>query len=162
MYSRRIWPRYRRQDPSRNTAQDDKLRVRLLRVSRRLQGRAELQAARRCDASRLCRITGADDAADSSTNDRRDVLVSLVAEVGRSYIELRGAQRQLVITNDNVKSQKDTLELTEQRFKAGLTSELDVARQRAQVDSTESQIPQLQTGHLFFRSIVYIFNHRVG
>src|SRR5207248_10345145 len=72
-------------------------------------------------------------------------VVSLMAEVAHSYVELRGAQRQLLITQENVKSQRDTLDLTEQRFKAGLTSELDVARQRAQVETTTSEIPTLQT-----------------
>jgi NodT family efflux transporter outer membrane factor (OMF) lipoprotein len=76
---------------------------------------------------------------------RRDTLVTLLAEVARNYIELRGAQRQLFITQQNLKSQTDTLDLTEQRFQAGLTSELDVARQRAQVESTASQMPSLQT-----------------
>jgi NodT family efflux transporter outer membrane factor (OMF) lipoprotein len=73
------------------------------------------------------------------------VLLSLLAEVARNYIELRGFQRQVAIARDNVKSQQDTLELTRAKFNAGLTSDLDVARAEAQVESTTSQIPALQS-----------------
>ena len=56
--------------------------------------------------------------------DRRDVLVSLLAEVARNYVGLRGAQRQLVITRDNVQAQQVALDLTRARFKAGVSSQL--------------------------------------
>jgi NodT family efflux transporter outer membrane factor (OMF) lipoprotein len=89
-------------------------------------------------------VEAADADIQVTVEDRRGTLVSLMAEVGRNYVELRGAQRQLAITRQNVKSQRETLDLTEQRFYAGITSEVDVVRQRAQVESTASQIPQLE------------------
>jgi NodT family efflux transporter outer membrane factor (OMF) lipoprotein len=80
----------------------------------------------------------------SAIENRRDVLVTLLGDVARNYVELRGAQRQLAITNDNLRAQQETLELTRQRFRAGLTSELDVVRAQAQVESTASQVPTLE------------------
>ncbi|MBI1853255.1 MAG: efflux transporter outer membrane subunit [Planctomycetes bacterium] len=77
--------------------------------------------------------------------DRRDVLVSVLAEVARNYVELRGAQRELAITRENVRAQSDTLDLTRSRFDAGLATDLDVARARAQVATTTSQIPTFET-----------------
>lgn len=77
--------------------------------------------------------------------DRQDVLLSLLAEVARNYIELRGFQRQVAIAEYNLKAQQETLELTRAKFDAGLTSDLDVARAEAQVESTTSQIPALQS-----------------
>jgi outer membrane protein, multidrug efflux system len=75
---------------------------------------------------------------------RRDALVTLLGDVARNYVQVRGLQRQLEVANDNVRSQRDTLELTQSRFKAGLATDLDVARAEAQVNSTEAVIPTLQ------------------
>jgi NodT family efflux transporter outer membrane factor (OMF) lipoprotein len=75
---------------------------------------------------------------------RRNVLVTVVAEVAHDYILLRGLQVQLALTYDNLKSQQDTLELTKSRFNAGLTSDLDVANAQAQVSTTAAQVPTLE------------------
>ncbi len=76
---------------------------------------------------------------------RRDVLVTLLAEVARNYVELRASQRQVVIARANLATQQETLDLTRIRFDAGLVSDLDVARAEAQVQTTASQIPTLET-----------------
>lgn len=75
---------------------------------------------------------------------RRDVMVTLVAEVARNYIALRGYQRQLDVTHSNIATQRDTCDLTAVRAKAGLATELDVLRAEAQLASTEAFIPQLE------------------
>lgn len=74
----------------------------------------------------------------------RDVLVTLLAEVARNYVELQGLQREIVIANENLRIQQETLELVQVRSQAGLASELDVTRAQAQVATTESQIPLLE------------------
>lgn len=73
--------------------------------------------------------------------DRRDVLVTLVSDVANNYIQLRGAQRQLEILRRNLQTQEQTLELTRSRFRAGLTSDLDVARAETQAQNTMARIP---------------------
>jgi outer membrane protein, multidrug efflux system len=73
----------------------------------------------------------------------QNTLITLYGEVARNYIELRGFQREIAIAEDNVRAQRETLELTRTRYKAGLTSDLDVARAEAQVAATLSQIPTL-------------------
>jgi NodT family efflux transporter outer membrane factor (OMF) lipoprotein len=75
---------------------------------------------------------------------QRYVLVSLLSEVGRNYIEARSGQRRLAIAHENIVSQRDTLELTRTRFNAGLTSELDVAQAESQLATTQSQVPLLE------------------
>jgi NodT family efflux transporter outer membrane factor (OMF) lipoprotein len=77
--------------------------------------------------------------------DRNAVLMTLLGDVARSYMELRGAQRQIVIAEENIRAQQQTLELTRARLRAGLANDLDVARQEAQVNATSSFIPTLQT-----------------
>jgi NodT family efflux transporter outer membrane factor (OMF) lipoprotein len=76
---------------------------------------------------------------------RRDVLVTLQAEVARNYLELRGSQRRIAATRENVETQRQTLALTQGRFAAGLSSRLDVAQAEAQLAATEAQIPGLET-----------------
>ena len=72
-------------------------------------------------------------------------MVTLLSEVARNYIILRGQQHELAIVEDNVVSQEDTLKLTKSKFEAGIATDLDVARQEAQVESTRSTIPTIQT-----------------
>lgn len=76
----------------------------------------------------------------------RDVLVSLLAEAGLNYIELRGLQKELAVTQANLKAQKQTLELTHDRVRAGLATELDVTRAAAQMSTTAAEIRELETG----------------
>jgi outer membrane protein, multidrug efflux system len=80
----------------------------------------------------------------AAKEDRRAVLVSLLGEVGRLWIESRGSLRRLVIARESLASQSDTAELTRARRDAGMASDLDVARAEALVSGTESTIPALQ------------------
>jgi outer membrane protein, multidrug efflux system len=90
-------------------------------------------------------VEAADATVEATVEDRRDVLVTLLGEVARNYIDLRGFQRRLAVARANLKTQQDTLELTQVRFQAGLASDLDVAQQEAQVNTTASQIPTLES-----------------
>jgi outer membrane protein, multidrug efflux system len=90
-------------------------------------------------------IEAADADLAASQEDLRNTLVSLLAEVARNYVEVRGFQRRLAIAQENVQAQRDTLELTRARFNAGLTSELDVEQAASQLATTQSQIPPLET-----------------
>jgi NodT family efflux transporter outer membrane factor (OMF) lipoprotein len=78
-----------------------------------------------------------------SVEDQHAVLVSLCADVARSYIELRGAQLRKEVTERNLATEKELYELTSQRRAVGLTTELDVANAGAELDSTRAQVPQL-------------------
>ncbi|MGO8926471.1 MAG: efflux transporter outer membrane subunit [Limisphaerales bacterium] len=75
---------------------------------------------------------------------RQDVLVTLISEVARNYFELRGAQNQLAVARSNVENERDTLDLTLSKLKAGRATELDTARARAQLESTLASIPPLE------------------
>jgi NodT family efflux transporter outer membrane factor (OMF) lipoprotein len=77
---------------------------------------------------------------------QRDVLVSLLAEVARDYINARAFQRRLDIALDNIRVEEDVLDLTSNRFENGLGSDLDVQQANALLNSTEAQVPSLQTG----------------
>jgi NodT family efflux transporter outer membrane factor (OMF) lipoprotein len=76
--------------------------------------------------------------------DRRGTLIQTIAEVARDYIQLRNAQSLLRIADDNVRTARNLLNLTQQRATAGLTDELDVAQEQAQLTTTEATVPQSQ------------------
>jgi NodT family efflux transporter outer membrane factor (OMF) lipoprotein len=80
----------------------------------------------------------------AAVEDQRDVLVSLLAEVARNYIDLRGYQRQYAIAQENLSAQQDTLQLTTSKFNAGFVTQLDVARQATQVATTAAELPVLE------------------
>jgi len=75
-----------------------------------------------------------------------NLLVSLTAEVARTYIVMRTLQKRLVIAGDNVKSQKQSLQLAEIRFTEGAVSELDVTQARTLLRNTQASIPRLEIG----------------
>ena len=79
---------------------------------------------------------------------RRDTLVSLLAEVARNYSELRGFQKRLHITHQNINLQQDSLNLTKVRADAGLGTQFDVERQSAQLASTRALVPQLEAAEI--------------
>lgn len=81
----------------------------------------------------------------ASVEDLRDTLVTLLSEVAVNYMTVRGAQLRLAIAKKNIEAQSETLKLTEVQLRAGLTSELDVAQARAQLETTESQVPIIET-----------------
>jgi len=90
-------------------------------------------------------IEVADATIESEIEHRRDVMVTLLGEVARNYIELRGNQQLIVITNANLRSQQDTLALLQVRQQAGLADMMEVAQAQAQVATTESQLPSYET-----------------
>ena len=90
-------------------------------------------------------IEAAEATVDASVEDRRDALVTLLGDVARNYIDLRGFQHRLAVARANLKTQQETLELTRVRFQVGLVSDLDVAQAEAQVNTTAAQIPTLES-----------------
>jgi len=80
-----------------------------------------------------------------AVEDHRDVLVTLVSEVAINYIELRGFQQEIIIAQNNLAAQQQTAELTHKRFQGGMVGTLDVDNADAQVATTASLIPVLET-----------------
>jgi len=71
----------------------------------------------------------------------RDVLVTLLGEVARNYIELRANQQLVKITTGNIAAQQDTLLLTQIRQQSGLAGMLEVTEAEAQLAATQAQLP---------------------
>jgi len=75
---------------------------------------------------------------------RQGVIVSLLAEVARGYFDLLNYRQQLAISENNLATQKRTLELTIAQFQEAYASDFDVQRAAAQFATTEARIPTLK------------------
>ncbi len=82
-------------------------------------------------------------AARGSQEARRASLLNVEAQVASNYIQLRGTETVLGITQQNLKSAQQLVDLTVERQDAGLTTSLDVANARATAAEIASQIPTL-------------------
>lgn len=73
-------------------------------------------------------------------------LVSLVAEVARTYAVIRTFEVLIEQAQENVRLQERGLHIAESQFHNGATSELDVTQATALLNSTRASIPQLRFG----------------
>ena len=82
--------------------------------------------------------------ADASAEQRRGTLISVLAELARDYVQLRGIQEQIRIEEANAKVNQDILNIVQTRARGGLVTGLDVASAAQQVEGIRANIPQLQ------------------
>jgi len=80
----------------------------------------------------------------SSVEDQHAAAVSLLGDVARSYLDLRGAQRSAASARESIAITRELLELSRQRRAAGLTSEVDVVEAAAELSSTQAQLPAFE------------------
>ena len=81
---------------------------------------------------------------ETSQEDYRDVMVSLLAEVALNYVEIRTSQTRLDVAEKNLETQAETYELTVFLFEAGLSSALDMEQAKYNLENTRSKIPTLR------------------
>ncbi|PXW16483.1 efflux transporter outer membrane subunit [Paraburkholderia caballeronis] len=72
------------------------------------------------------------------------VRLALAANTASAYVDLRWAQAELKILRDNTSIRERALQLTRQRLKFGLSTQLDVARAQTQLDELQARIPRAQ------------------
>ncbi|MEO1082660.1 MAG: efflux transporter outer membrane subunit, partial [Acidobacteriota bacterium] len=77
------------------------------------------------------------------------VRLGLIAEVARTYVELRGAQRRLALAERSVDLQAQTARRVEDLHRVGLGSRLDAERARALVAGTRARLAPLRTSVRF-------------
>jgi outer membrane protein, multidrug efflux system len=90
-------------------------------------------------------IEAADANFQAVAEDRADVTLTLIAEVARDYIELRGAQRRIEVARKNLAIERDLHTLTQSLLAAGLAPHQDLLRAQAQVSDIEAAIPEFET-----------------
>ncbi len=77
----------------------------------------------------------------STEEGRRSVLLTLVAAVANSYVNLLNLDKQLEVTRSTTKSYKEAWDLFKLRYQHGIVSEMEVAQTRAQYEQAQANIP---------------------
>ncbi|MFA5956482.1 efflux transporter outer membrane subunit [Hyphomicrobium sp.] len=80
---------------------------------------------------------------DVAVEQRRAVLVSVVAEVARAYVETRGIQARIKASKENVARAQKTFDLMKTRFERGLTNELDFKLASRQLATLKAELAPL-------------------
>ncbi len=100
-------------------------------------------------------VEGANANVAAAEFNRLDVQVTLVAEVARNYLAVRGYQQRLSIAQQNLTAQKDALSIAQERSKKGISSDLDVQQAATVLAQTQAQVPTLENG-------LQVSIHRLG
>jgi len=79
-----------------------------------------------------------------SVADYQSALVSLTAEVARTYVSMRTFEVLILQAEENARIQEEGLAIAQARFKGGATSELDPSQATTLLESTRATIPQLR------------------
>jgi multidrug efflux system outer membrane protein len=75
---------------------------------------------------------------------QQTVVLTLVSDVASDYFLLRDLDMQLQITKETVRTQEDSVKLTELRLQHGIGTTLDVLQARQVLDTANAQIPDLE------------------
>jgi len=81
---------------------------------------------------------------DASADDVEAVKLAIQSAVAADYFALRTLDAELALIADTVETYRRSLELTRNRRKGGIASDLDVSEAETQLRSAESQLPALQ------------------
>jgi multidrug efflux system outer membrane protein len=76
---------------------------------------------------------------------RRGVILSLVASVASSYIQLLGLDEQLEVSKDTLAAYAESVTLFENQFKYGQVSKMNVVQARSQYQTAAATIPQIES-----------------
>jgi len=88
--------------------------------------------------------SAADKQVEALTYRYHDTTLTLIADVARSYISYREAQKQVGIAMKNLEIQEKTLELIREQQKFGEAPQLDVERAENLVNTTRASIPEFE------------------
>ena len=81
---------------------------------------------------------------DSATSDGQAIRVSIVAEVVRTYVELRTAQQQLAVQQQVQVLEEERVRLLGERVRLGLSAASELVPVQATLDADRAALPQRQ------------------
>src|ERR1700726_1347313 len=71
------------------------------------------------------------------------VLVTVSADVARSYLDMRAQQRLLIVLGQNIAAARGNVDLAQRRFSRGLTNAIDVSLAQRQVATLQADLAPL-------------------
>jgi NodT family efflux transporter outer membrane factor (OMF) lipoprotein len=89
-----------------------------------------------------------------------ELRLALAANTAAAYIDLRWAQTELQILNDNEQIRSRALKLTQAQLHYGLSTQLDVSRAQNQLEDLQAQIPRVQSRIQHQLSLIAVYSGR--
>jgi len=80
---------------------------------------------------------------DAAVAVRNVVLISLIADLTRAYLDLRALQMQLAVLRKNIAVAQKYVDFVQERFNRGITNELDVTLAQRELAQLQAQIAPL-------------------
>jgi NodT family efflux transporter outer membrane factor (OMF) lipoprotein len=84
---------------------------------------------------------------ESVIEEKRDVLLTLLAEVARNYVEIRNAQQQITLAKEKISIEEKILTLIKKQNSVGTTNNLEVEQEQRLVHDTKALLPNLQANY---------------
>jgi outer membrane protein TolC len=85
------------------------------------------------------------DDAETQMELRNAVLITMIGDAARNFLEIRGLQLRLEIARNDVATAQKTVNLFLTRFDSGLSNELDLTLARRQLATQQARLPKLTT-----------------
>ncbi len=89
-------------------------------------------------------VESAEASMQAAQADAQATRISVTAEVARSYLTLRGAQRELAAREASVRTLQETLDLVRERFAAGDAAQADVDTAQARLAAADAGLPDIR------------------
>jgi NodT family efflux transporter outer membrane factor (OMF) lipoprotein len=89
-------------------------------------------------------IESTTDLVEASVDDYDFALVTLIGDLATAYMQYRIFEQQLVYTRENIRIQRESLQIATARFKAGQTNELAVVQGTSLLEQIEATVPTLE------------------
>jgi multidrug efflux system outer membrane protein len=80
----------------------------------------------------------------ASVDDYESARLAVAAEVANDYFEYRTLNNEFALVTNTIEAYRRSLELTQNRRRGGVASDLDVSQAATQLHSAESQLPDIQ------------------
>ncbi len=88
-------------------------------------------------------MEAARDDAEAAAQARNAVIIAVVSDVARAYVDMRGLQMRLAVARQNIAIAQRTLDVVKTRYDRGLTNELDLTLAQRQFASLQSDVAPL-------------------
>jgi multidrug efflux system outer membrane protein len=93
-------------------------------------------------------LRAAQEALKSAGYARQTVAMTLIANVANEWFNILALRRRIAIANENIAAIEGILTLIRLRVQTGASSNLDLAREQAQVEAVKAQLPVLEEQEL--------------